>query len=548
MKKSYAQTAKQKEASVNAAATPGIAGQNAPKNPATPASSPANPWQKQPQIGTSVKVNEIKEVPAAVPLSSAVPSTPNTHGNGHKKVQNYNQPHQQQYYQYPQYPPEYNQYQYYYPPQQQQYNQQPAFQLPTPNKVKIKIVDPNSNQELKLPTPVKVTIKPATASAEKPVPVVKHPDTGEVIITPAKPVSIKPPTDTPSQVVNGSGASTLKNSPIVSKEDVLKPATAQIKSPVTKPAVPVTSEKVQAKVQDKTSIAIKPTVPKAVTLAEKVALGKSAVSSQKPAEPVKSTYAQPAKKPVEEVSPKAPIIISKPAVVSQPAGKPPAPTAVPAIQNSTSPLISVSPAKTSGPPGLTQSSEPVSEKYTVKKLSAESMPEIEDGQITEYLPEAPLLSTFDHIEYPNSVAKKPYVENGEIKYPVEFLMMFHETITAKPKEMMAWKDIYGDDANRQAPVRMSRQTSDRGRVRGQRGRGAGDRDRGSDRVDMSRQYSNSSRSGRGNLPPKGGRNRGPVAAIHVAPLVKGENAWDPKKMQLDESAAALKVIKGTSVT
>ena len=100
---------------------------------------------------------------------------------------------QQPYFSYPQYPQECNPYPYYYPQQQERYNHNPqyndqegpAFQLATPQKVKITIVDPNSRQEFKLSTPKLV------------------------IITPSNPVSVKFSADSPSRTVNGSAPKNL---------------------------------------------------------------------------------------------------------------------------------------------------------------------------------------------------------------------------------------------------------------------------------------------------------------------------------------------------
>ncbi|KAJ3340901.1 Eukaryotic translation initiation factor 4 gamma 1, partial [Kappamyces sp. JEL0680] len=125
--------------------------------------------------------------------------------------------------------------------------------------------------------------------------------------------------------------------------------------------------------------------------------------------------------------------------------------------------------------------------------------------------------------------------DGVIKYSMDFLIAIGKIITAKPQVMMAWKDIYGD-ARPPQPPRMNRQPSERG----SRGRGGSIRGRGSmgESRGMSRQQSGS--SSRGHLPGRKGGKHQPI----LPALVKGENAWGAKKLELSESETCLKTVKG----
>ena len=172
----------------------------------------------------------------------------------------------------------------------------------------------------------------------------------------------------------------------------------------------------------------------------------------------------------------------------------------------------------------------------------------EEGEITsETLPDVPKLTSFEGLTYPADLtpADIPSKKAGYIQYSFNFFISVGKIVSARPLNMANWKDIYGDEAQSKPPT-MRRQASE-GRG-GQRGRGGAARGgRGGQAPHMSRQassgpFSSSSHSSRGS--GRGGRSKHIPHVQAAPPLMRGENAYDPRKKTSNETEAILKSIKG----
>ncbi|KAJ3270490.1 hypothetical protein HDV01_007797 [Terramyces sp. JEL0728] len=444
-----------------------------------------------PAVPNVVKVNKAPGIPAAgaVPVAATAPnSVPGQPVPYARPPVRNTPPYQQQYY--PQ--------QAYYPGQQQFYGQFPAGYVPqeyyqpyNPNFP----ATPTQNT-----TPVVV---PAKKSAIK----IVNPLTKSEIVLPPKPATpssaVKTTTVTPSAEPESpvkKPAVPVTPTPEVKRGIVLKdpstgkvlnvkqttPAPAKIEEPVL--------EEPKEEIVVKEVVELEVTVTKEKQIDSEEELNEVTVTKEKQADPVEEELNE------DTLAPSSPLVNER----------------------------------------LAQSPEPVEKE--------EPKPELEEGEIAESKPErvfanqnAVIIADSSIVQYPEGIAN-PNIKEGEpYKYDIDWMLIIGKLQgIAPPVGTPEHKDIYMHDrqqsTNKGGSVYMSRQNSGF-----ESSRGRGDRKRGGQKgVSMSRQASSQHRG----LPGKRGRRdtEKPV----IAPLEKGENAWDIKKVSqlLDEDGATLNKLRG----
>ena len=437
-------------------------------------------------------------------------------------------------------------------------NQPPAFVLPTSKtRTPIKIVNPANLQEIKLPSNPAVTIKaPAAAAATTTAAAKSEEKTSEVVvekkIVPEAAVAVPPETPTKKSAI------VLKN-PVTGEVFTPKSTTVTISKP---PAPVAEAASVPEKVAQKPivveKVAPKPAVvekvvpvaaaPKPVAVAQKPVVAEAPVAKAAVVEkaiPEKKVAAPVvAEKPPQPKASAPSSRVTSPPQETQPEVKKAPSVMVASTTSSTTtdkPLVS-SPMSSEVPKSATSSKPPGFEN--AKPVRAASS--LEEGEIADVIPILPHLENFDG-PYPDDLQgyDLPQKENGVIKYSPLFFKKIAALVTSRPAEMASWKEIYGDEQVRPPPPRMSRQLSESGGGGG-RGRGRGGSSRGS-RGSQSNNSFNGKGSRGGQVPSRHGRKTAPPQP-EVAPLVRSENAWNPRTIELSENDSILKGIKGKSST
>jgi hypothetical protein len=434
-------------------------------------------------------------------------------------------------------------------PQYQQYNQQfynnqqypqtttPSTPSWTPAKTSVKIVlkDPNSKDEIILPIKSKLdspkkdepkTPTIAQQTPKKPI-VLKDPLTGMEILTPVKVKISQPVFETatvetaapsPAKIERAPSPkraqdsevlkSKANNSPVKTAavpvkvtEPVVAPAARQV-GPVITPAVRQVDPVITPAVRQFDPVItpavrqVDPVITPAVRQVD------PAKSIKRPASPLKTVKGAP-----------APVVVEP---IPSPAAQAPAAQA-PAVEKI---QRAASPAKMAQSPSR--------------------QPELEEGEIVEkktdvIRADARLLTPaeFSKVKYPAGVVT-PKLTDGVLKYTRDFFHAIMEKIKSQPQGFPALASVYGehlrDNGGAGRGLNMSRQNSSHGRGRGGK---RGDRENRGAQM-MSRQDSGNRGTIKGKraLPP-------PLPA-----LVKGESAWDAKKIVLNEDEVVLKLSKG----
>ncbi|KAJ3311351.1 hypothetical protein HDV04_004063 [Boothiomyces sp. JEL0838] len=401
-----------------------------------------------------------------------------------------NAPYQQPFY--PQQP--------YYPGQQQFYGQFPAGYVPPDYYPAY-----NPNIPATPPQSSKIVVVPPKKSAIK----IVNPLTKSEIILPPKPV-------TPS--------SAAKPVPVTPAEEP--------ETPVKKPVVPVTpTPEVKRGIVLKDPTTGKVLNVKPVTPTPKVEEPKPVVEEPKP---VVEEPKAAVEEPMEEIQEEIPEKDEEPAVQEENVMEEKAEPDEELNKDTLSPSSPIVNDR------IAQSPEPIEKD--------ESKPELEEGEIVEVKserifanPDAILIVDSSNIQYPEGIAN-PNIKPGQtLKYDISWMMAMGKLPgIVPPVGTPEQKDIYMYEklpsASKGGSVYMSRQNSGF-----ESSRGKGDRKRGGQKgVSMSRQQSSQHRG----LPGKRGRRdtEKPV----IAPLEKGENAWDIKKVcqLLDEDGVTLNKLRG----
>jgi hypothetical protein len=399
----------------------------------------------------------------------------------------------------------------------------PMFQLATSKpRTPIKIVNPNSKEEVKLPVNTKPIPAPPAAALGAVQPNLPDSD----------PVAVVEPVKDKKQVILTNPETGVKTN--MSKNEQAAPIRqpSPVRSVEAKHVSPVKAVDDRSKSPTR-SVEPTPTSP----VKSKEPRSKSPAKPAQPTWPALPTAGvTKASKPVEEMPPTsvAKSVVDKnmespqPIVVESHIEKV-------ALKVKEEKATSVIPEIVGERPKVILAKKPTVVEPEVEVTSTPTTPELEEGEIDEdiFLPDdVRLLSPeeFAGIKYPDGVVPPHVSEDGRIRYSAEFMLSFQDSVLYKPTGIPPFSKIY-IEVDYKRSVNMTRQPSDRNR-----GRGGGRPPRGGDRTTMSRQNSNNSR---GNLPGRRGRN-GPPAPV----IVKSENAWDAKKLVQNEHDAVLKVYKG----
>jgi hypothetical protein len=378
-------------------------------------------------------------------------------------------------------------------------NNEPAVLItPARKSAKIIIRDPTTNEEVKLPENLKATkspaVKPATpseASTTKKGIVLRNPDTGE-IVTPAP------------NVKRADAESETKGAP----DEISKPLSTPTKSKI------VEAAKVDTLIADNSSKPI-PRTPETKKVATASVAKPTSAPSNNETKPIcadkpPSISAKAVVQPAKSIEEK-----SKDKVDSSHTDSPPKEIAE-------SPLVEDTQAEEDVP----ASTEILSSKHN--SITSEDAVDLVIRKDARALEPA----EFSKVNYPSGMTR-PKFKDQLLQYSEEIFVAIRNLVISKPDGIPSFIDIYGENESKNSGsrgVNMSRQNSSHsGRKTSRQKSSYGDR------VPMTRQGSS-----RGNLPNRRNKYNPPPPPV----LVKSENAWDAKKLDLSEDDKVLKATKG----